>query len=130
MTSTPAGSSFCASHCVIRGSSRWQCGHQWAKKPITLAVPSPGRTLTSTPSNVVAANAGAAAPTAGSPSGCSKTGNDAPAKVTSETCSTELRSALSSASWLARNPTPTATATNPTTPAMSHLSSGLEPSSE
>src|SRR4051812_37105436 len=58
-----------------RGTSRWQCGHQWATKTSSVG---PFPTETAAPAKSVPATTGACMPTAGSSSGSSNGGSAVP----------------------------------------------------
>src|SRR5262245_43403054 len=75
--STPDGTPPALTHASTSGTSRWQCGHQWAMNMIALARPS-WAIRTDSPAKSVPAISGAVSPTAGSSVGFWKSGSWAP----------------------------------------------------
>src|SRR6476646_1145915 len=80
--STFAGSGLARMLADSNGTSRWQCGHQWATPSRTLALPSPGSTFTASPLNDWPLIAGTAVPTAGSDDESANRGSGSPVTVT------------------------------------------------
>src|SRR5262245_43542268 len=126
-TSTPWGRPLAATHLLIRGTSRWQWGHQWARKISTLGLPSPVLTCWGAPAKFAPARLGAGRPTAGSglPDCAGNGGRAVPVTVTFWYCC-RFASCLSLPSPPTTDSTIATTAITATTaPPISRTGSGL-----
>src|SRR3954447_9952259 len=84
---TPSGTSPSACHCTSSGSSRWQCGHQWARYTTSVAADLLPPTVTGVPSKLSPDNVGAVTPIAGSAPLSGNAASAAPVTVTGWVCS-------------------------------------------
>ena len=86
-TSTPSGTLRSACHFASLGSSRWQCGHQWARYTTSVASDLAPPTVTGVPSKLSPDSVGAVTPSAGSAPLSGNAASGVPVTVTGWVCS-------------------------------------------